>query len=295
MKTRFKSFLAAVMAAVSLVAAVVGRARPVAVAFSASVGRAIDAALFGYMANRGMILGASPIAPSESYAYKFSVGRTVNSGSSEVIRQRYYDSVLYPAAGAQNLSFFSLPMGQGVTSSPGAAVGTTKTKFDTNMENANMLPSGKSFLIESIELIFWPGSVSTANTYTAAPIGNFSAVAAVATLMALNDVQAFYQAGLISLDILAKNYLQELTMAFPPKTGLDGIAAIGTNSATTGSSIVQYGRNQGRAYYVDPMLTLQPAVNFSLQLQYPAAVAMPSGFIGRVTCVLDGLLSRASQ
>ena len=42
-------------------------------------------------------------------------------------------------------------------------------------------------------------------------------------------------------------------------------------------------------------MTLQPAVNFDVTLRWPALVATPSGFNGRVGIILDGYLMRASQ
>jgi hypothetical protein len=40
---------------------------------------------------------------------------------------------------------------------------------------------------------------------------------------------------------------------------------------------------------------LQPAVNFEVLIRYPAAVATPSGFNGRIGVILDGYFMRASQ
>jgi hypothetical protein len=226
----------------------------------------------------------------------FAAGRVTNPGQSEVIRQRLYDYQLYPTAGGAQFTFFALPIGQGVTSAQGAVAGSAKTWHDTNMTQGGTLPSGLQFLIETIEIEFFPGSVSTANTYTPAQMSQFAAVAAAALLLQVNDVNTFYQSGLVELNVLQKNYLRETPCkAFPPKTFFRVDGAVGTNSATTAEAALVAAHVEGRPYILDPVVTLQPAVNFNVTITYPAAVATPSGFNGRVGVILDGYMQRASQ
>jgi len=232
-------------------------------------------------------------APS---AADFNASRVTNPNQSEVIRQRFYDYQLYPTAGVAQLTFFSQPVGQGITTALGAVAGTGKTLWDTNLEMPNTLPSGKAFMIESIEVLFLPGSVNTANTYTPAALSLFAAVTAASVTAQLNDVNSFYQSGMLELNVLSKNYLRETPlMAFPPKAHLDISAALASNSATTGLTANTLGKAVGRPYYVDPQISLQPAVNFEVALKWPAAVATPSGFNARVGVILDGYFMRASQ
>lgn len=230
-------------------------------------------------------------------AADFNANRVTNPGQSEIIRQRLYDFNLYPAAGAQNLTFFQLTVGQGITSAVGGTVGSVKTYHDTNMEGGGgTLPSGKAQLVESIEVLYLPGSVATANTYTAATIGSFIAVAAATQWAYSNDVNTFYQGGLLEFNVLSKTYLRETPLlSFPPKAGLDFSGAVSTNSATTAQVTGQVTKSAGRPYYLEPKVTLQPAVNFEVVLRWPAAVANPSGFNARVGVYLDGYQMRASQ
>lgn len=232
-------------------------------------------------------------------AADFDSRRVTNPMQSEVIRQRFYDYLIYPAAGVAQLTFFSQPIGQGITSALGAVVGTGKTQADTNLELPNTLPSGKEFMIESIEVAFFPGSVATANTYTPQNLANFNAVASVAAVSAIagaNDVNTFYQAGIFELNVLSKNYLRETPpICFPPKAWFDLNIAISTNSATTALVGSGYAKAGGRPYYVEPEITLQPAVNFEALLRYPAAVPLPSGFNARVGVIFDGYFRRATQ
>jgi len=229
-------------------------------------------------------------------ASDFAAGRVTNPLQSEIIRNRLYDYQLYAGAGITQLSFFQNPVGQGITTALGATVGTSKTQWDTNMELGGTLPSGKSYLIESVEVLFLPGSVATANTYTIAALSLFAAVAIATVAGQLNDVNSFYQSGMLELNVLSKNYLRETPlMAFPPKAHLDISAATASNSATVGQVSQVLGKGTGRPYYVEPKITLQPAVNFEVLLRWPAAVATASGFNARVGVILDGGFLRASQ
>jgi hypothetical protein len=231
-------------------------------------------------------------------AADFNARRVTNPSQSEVVRQRFYDYQLYATAGTSQLTFFSAPVGQGLTTALGGTAGTAKTLWDTNLELPNTLPSGKAFMIESIEVIFFPGSVSTANTYTLANPVAFSTTGAAAQAAQLSDVNSFYQSGMLELNILSKNYLRETPMiAFPPKTNFNldvAVASAGTNAQPSGFALMN-ARVAGRPYYISPEIALQPAVNFEVVIKFPAAVATPSGFNARVGVILDGYFMRASQ
>jgi hypothetical protein len=226
----------------------------------------------------------------------FASNRVTNPGQSEIIRQRLYDYQLYPAAGTQQLSFFQAPIGQGVTTAIGGTVGAAKSQWDTNMELGGQLPSGKSYLIESIEVLFLPGASAAANTYTTASVVQFAAVAAAAASASLADVQQFYSTGMLEFNVLSKNYLRETPlMAFPPKAMLGADSAISSNSATTALNGQSLAKAVGRPFYIEPRITLQPAVNFEVVLRWPALVPTISTFNGRVGIILDGYMLRASQ
>lgn len=229
-------------------------------------------------------------------AADFNSRRVTNAAQSEIIRQRFYDYQLYPTAGSTQLTFFSSPVGQGLTTAVGGTAGTPKTLWDTNLELGGTLPSGKAFMVESIEVFFMPGSVSTANTFTLIKPLEFNATAAATLAGQLADVNSFYNSGMLEFNVLSKNYLRETPLlAFPPKTSFNLDAAVASNSATTAANIVQNMRAAGRPYYISPEIALQPAVNFEVVLRWPAAVATPSGYNARVGVILDGYFMRASQ
>lgn len=220
---------------------------------------------------------------------------SVNRLEAEGLRQTLYDFQLYPTAGATQFTFFSLQQGQGLSSHPGNA-NATKGIWDTNMEASAQLPSPKSFLVTSIEMLFFAGSVATANTYTPQPPNVFNAAAAAAVINQLQDVNLILQTGELQFFIGSKSYLDEAPLQrFPPKTYymLDG--ALTSNSATVGLTAAISGKAGGRPYYLDPPIFLVPNQNFRVTLNYPVVQATPSGFNGRIGCVLDGYLYRNSQ
>jgi len=260
--------------------------------FLRPVGEKIDAAIFNVLAHTGAVLTAMPLPTAEDFQSR----RVTNPSQSEIIRQRFYDYQLYAAAGAQQMSFFSQPVGQGITSALGAAVGATKTQWDTNLEIPNTLPSGKAYMIESIEVLFLPGASAAANTYTPAGFSAFAVAAAATVPTQMADVNSFYQSGMLELNVLSKNYLRETPLlAFPPKAHFDGFSSAASNSATVGEAVVGVAKASGRPYYVEPNIALQAAVNFEVLLRWPAAVPTPSTFNGRVGVILDGYFMRASQ
>ncbi len=250
--------------------------------------------LFSYMSRTGMVAFLGP--NGEVTANDFAAGAVMNPNQSEIVRGRLYDYQLYPTAGATQLTFFSTPVGQGLTTALGGTAGSAKTLWDTNMQLGGQLANGAAYLVQSIEVLFLPGSVSTANTYTPAAIGAFTVAAATATFGASNDVNTFYQSGMLEFNIFNKNYLRETPLAaFPPKAWLGVDSSQGNNSATVGSNIFQLTKAAGRPYYIEPFITLKAAVNFEVLLKWPALVATGSGFNGRVGVLFDGAFMRASQ
>lgn len=227
--------------------------------------------------------------PSLAEAKRFAVTGLGTEG----LRQSYYDHLLYPTAGQVQFNFFQAQRGQGISTALGAVVGSAKTTADTNMDASGQFPAGKAFVITSIEIPFYAGSVNTANTYTPATPTFFNAAAAAALEAQLADVNSFYQSGSMQLYISSKVALEEAPlMRFPPKCSLNVAGAVASNSATVGALGFVAAHAQGRPYMVEPPIYIEPTVNFVVSLNFPAAVATPSGFNARVGVILDGYLYR---
>lgn len=227
----------------------------------------------------------------------FDAARVTNPDMSEAIRQSLYDFQIYPGAGTQSLAFFQSQVGQGITSAVGATASTAKTLADTNMTLSGQLSNGLMQLVESIEVYFYPGSVSTVNTYTIATLSFFLVAASAVPIARIDDTNIFYRSGSLAFTVLAKIYVQEAPLGrFPPKTNIEVQGAIATNSATVGELGFGASFAAGRPYFLDPLgIQLASTMNFNVTLTWPGLVALTSGFNARVGVVLDGFQGRASQ
>ena len=212
------------------------------------------------------------LAELQSYAVN-------RKGMYEGIRQTLYDYQTYAAAGQTSLSFFQVPLGQG-----------GKTIADSNIEVAGSLPQPKHFLVESIEVRFWPGVNPVTNVTTIAPT-NFA-----------NDVYTLSKSGSLNFFIGSKTYLEEAPIGrFPPKTKIeaDFAVALEFKQAAAADAEEQVAMDIaymcGRPYFINPATLLIPTQNFKVSLNWPAAVALPSAQDARIGVVLDGVLYRQSQ
>lgn len=210
------------------------------------------------------------VIPSLDQLAQYNVNR---ADQVEGIRSSLYDSLTYAQAGQTQLSFYQQPKGQG-----------GKTYADTNMTAAGALASPQSFLIETIQLYFFP---------TAAP-GTFGAQI---TPTFTNDVYNFYKkGGWLELYIGSKAYLDEAPlMKFPPRGGLGGFttASDQTTIAAASQTLVNYASAGGPVYELDPPILLVPTQNFVVTLNWPTAVAISAA--ATVVCQMGGVLYRNSQ
>lgn len=234
-------------------------------------------------------LSDASIADLDRYA-------VVNGSDLEALRQPMYDYQLYPTAGQGQLQFFQQQYGAGVTSALGAVVGSTKTLADTNMTMAGQLSKGLNLLLESVEVFFEPGKTATANTYQNQAIVTVIAIPTAALTAGPNDVDVIRQSGFLDFVVLSKNYLRHAPLGmFPGMVSLNMDAALATNSATTLGLSALSARAAGRPFFLNPLVTIPSNMNFSFNLNWPGAVATPSGFNGRIGINLDGVQFRNTQ
>src|SRR5438445_12651868 len=135
-----------------------------------------------------MSSSGSPLAAGVP-SYDALSAYNVNRDGWEAIKQSLYDSQAYAAAGSTTINFFQLPVGQG-TGFGGAA----KTLSDTNMQAPGSMPANQEFLIQSVEVNFFPTTPTVAAQMPAA-------FGAQAISQIVNDVFIFYRAGNLNLAI----------------------------------------------------------------------------------------------
>jgi hypothetical protein len=205
----------------------------------------------------------------------------VNLEEFEKIKQSLYDSAAYAAAGATNIVFFQQPQGQG-----------GKTLEDTNMTLAGQLPTNQLFLIESIEVLFFPTDPSAGVTENLP-----AAFGAQQAANIINDAYIFYRSGSLVLEIGSKDYLREAPLQkFPGKTRFHVEGAL-SDVSTAGADLqsrIAYGVSEGRPYIINPPLLLIENQNFKVELRWPngaQAITNPA----RIFVVLDGVLFRRAQ
>lgn len=223
------------------------------------------------------VVGATGV-PGSSDLQKYSVNRP----GWEAVRQSFYDYQAYAAAGQTQLIFFQVPAGQ-----------SSKTASDTNTTNAGLFPANQQFLVESIEVQFFP-------TVPAVTAQNPAVFGAQAAALLVNDVYIVGRTGNGVLFIGSKPYLTEAPIGrFPPKTHFNIQAAL-ADVSTAGANFqsrIAFAYWSGRPYLLSPTkLLLIPTQNFSFSLNWPeGAQALPSGNPGRIGVILDGILYRKSQ
>lgn len=207
--------------------------------------------------------------------------RVTVPGTEDEIYSPLYDSATYAALGQLQLNFFQVPIGAGATSAPGAA--GAKTEADTNMTNNGLLPKGNRFYCTGLEFSFIPGSVP----------GNTGALAT--TGQNVNDVNAVARSGWVRFRIQNRDYVLDGPIGvFPP---MNRLAVSSTPaSVVTATTIVQtdYAALAGVPYNIVPVF-IESNQSFSVQINWPALVPLPSTVAGRIWCRLRGRLIRDAQ
>jgi hypothetical protein len=238
-------------------------------AFLKSLAEMLHAALFNLMAGNGLILGIGQNAFTRYSVYQPDL--------LEALRGSLYDFQTYAAAGQTVLQFFQVQAGSG-----------GKTLEDTNLTNNGMLPSGISFLVQSIEVFFFPGMLA----YLAAGTSP-------ANQIFLNDVWTVGKQGELEFIVGSKSYLSEAPlMRFPPKNSLYVTPAFSdtTTPAANRENRVTYSAFGGKPYVLDPAIFIVSTTNFKVTLNWPSGVqALPSTLAGRIGVVMNGMQVRNSQ
>jgi hypothetical protein len=159
------------------------------------------------------------------------------------------------------------------------------------MVTAGILPLNIEFLVESIEVQFFP-SVPAVAAQNPAVFG------AQAAALLVNDVYLVGRTGNLVFTIGSKPYLTEAPLGkFPPKTHLY-LSAAAADVSTAGASFqtrIAFAWWGGRPYLVSPVkLYLTSTQNFSVSLNWPEGVQAITN-PGRIGVILDGILYRKSQ
>lgn len=204
------------------------------------------------------------------------------AGVKDVIWQPQYDSQLYPAAGTSQLQFFSVPVGGGATSAPGAT--GTKSRADTNMTLSSQIEAPNQFMAVGIEIQFLSGLAPGRGPAAQNTVGQI-----------YNDVNAFRRGGYLHFKVGGKDQLFEGPLLnFPTQAYIDGNAAL-SDQTTAGANLlsqIEIADVRGATYRFQDT-ALVSGQSFSVSLIWPAAIALPStNATSRVFVRLLGWLAR---
>jgi hypothetical protein len=214
-------------------------------------------------------------------------------GTQDVIWGPLYDAIAYPAAGINQLNFFTQPQGAGVSSAPGAGA-VTKSIYDTNMITNNQLSLGNEFYAIGSETLFFPGvnnSTSTTAAFGLEPGGAVALATAVGEFW--NDVYNVGNGGIKVLTVgTDRSYIKDGPLnLFPPATRLAGVAALASGDTSTSAAQISYAVWSGEPYTLVPIY-IQSTQQFTLNITFAALIPTPSGQPARIIERLRGYLIR---
>jgi hypothetical protein len=200
-----------------------------------------------------------------------------------------FDSINYPSAGQAAFSFYSNPIGQGTSSSPGAGA-NPKTIQDTNLTIGNQLTSGNEFFMIGSESNFSPGVTNAALPLSLLP-GRTDLLTTAGAFV--NDIWSVGQGGIKTFTVgTDRKYFQDGPMAvFPPSQRLAGFAAIAGDALTTGGAEISYATWSGELYTMIPVY-IQSNQNWTMVVNYGVIIPTPSGQPGRLVDRMRGYLIR---
>ncbi len=196
--------------------------------------------------------------------------RTQRPEMPEDLNQPLYDRVHYPAAGSNELPFFSNPRGTSVTLiQAGAATTVSKSYRDTNMENSGVVPS-KMHKISGISI----GFVHEDEGEPANP----------------HDREKIRSGGYLQLRIIDKDILIVPLIMIPELNP----NVIGATTATTTTIIGNAGGGGlgAKMYQFSIPITLNPNENFSVKMNFTGTVTTTKAV--DIYCFLHSIMRRPS-
>lgn len=214
---------------------------------------------------------------------------SVGTGDTDVVWWPLFDSISYPSAGATQFAFYSNPIGQGTSSSPGAGA-VAKTIYDTNLQIGNQLTSGNEFFMIGSESNLMPGVSNAALPLTVLP-GRANVPTTIGAFA--NDIWSVGQGGIKTMTVgTDRKYFQDGPMAvFPPSQRLSGFSAIANTASTAAGEEVTYASWSGELYTMIPVY-IQANQNFTITVSFAALIPLPSGQIARLVDRMRGYLIR---
>ncbi|HLB37475.1 MAG TPA: hypothetical protein VJL31_12965 [Gemmatimonadales bacterium] len=207
------------------------------------------------------------------------------NGLLDVIVEPRYDTATITAPGTLALSYFTVPVGQGLSAFAGA--GVAKSYSDTNMDLAGQLPAGYNFDILGFRVMpcFWIGG----------------SVGAAQVTGKIQDANTWSHGGLFTFTIGSKPFLRVPIDTIPAGMGPAGFGSSFT--AEFGGAQSHGVPSLDNSFKIGRQpLTLSQTQNFNVVLSWPLVVANTTQFAAHqpaagipVRVFMDGFLKRIVQ
>ena len=227
--------------------------------------------------------GRPILTPEQLAAHKAFV-----AGQEDIIWNPLYDYQAYTGnAGHTQLTFFSIPVGQGSTSAPGAT--GTKNLADTNLVTAGALPTNNEFYCTGLEILFIPGVQPGRGAVALADVGEY-----------VDDIWTIFKSGWLSFKIQDRSYVKDGPLGLFPETtrmGLSASIGLTFDSDEVGTETVEevaYATFSGEPYAITPVYIVSNQA-FQVQLNWSAAQVLPTGQNARIGVRLNGYQIRNAQ
>lgn len=221
-----------------------------------------------------------------------AVGVGPGQSGNDVIWNPFYDFINYPAAGQAVFSFYSNPLGQGTSSTPGAGA-IAKVLSDTNLGVGNQLMKGNAFFMVASESEFFPGVTNGALPLLLQPGKTNVSGTPTSIGQFVNDVWSVGMGGVKTLTVgTDRKYIQDGPLKnFPPVTRLAVAAAIAGTTLTTVGMEIAYAVWSGRCYSVVPIY-IDTNQQFNMTVAFQTVIPTVSSVAGRLGDRMDGYLIR---
>ena len=219
-------------------------------------------------------------------------GRSNSCSSIKIITHTLYDKLPYDAAGQINLRFFREPLNAGRSL---YFPGRPKTETDTNMHLSSVLPQGHAFLAQAISFKFRSGLHLPESEKVVADYQRIQLIEA-------DEDTFWYTAGTsFKLSVLSRIEAQGLVyrarspdMSPTQRAKMGPIEKAALDLVMMADQMLKNVTNwrarESVWTFPPPGLRIDAAMLFSVRLEWPGPVPMPSGLSGIITAELIGEL-----
>ena len=227
--------------------------------------------------------------------------QVMSASAASSYNQDVFDTMIYPAAGTNELLFFSQIIGQGQTAAHGAGT-APKSYFDTNLTQASTIPSGKELRVYGIGVKYEAGAspVVTTAFKSALPIQSINDTTSTATganvPLPANEEALMYKNLHLEFFIGDKVICAGRLSRFPMPTDVVVDSSITAASSITGIRSTANAVTEGEVFtFGSGGLQILPAMTFGVRVKSPVQIPTLTTYNGRISVYLFTQTITAAQ